>query len=97
MRVIWSLLTKFQGAFTCNPLDFTSLELEYLAEFQDEFMQQQQELLDKSNKELDEQVGKQKEVQNKQVKSVDRFTNYLNKIDLSGKPAEYVSPLKKDR
>ena len=50
-----------------------------------------------NNKELDEQVGKQKEVQNKQVKSVDRFTNYLNKIDLSSKPAEYVSPLKKDR
>ena len=95
MKVIWTLLTKFQGAFTCNPLDFTSLELEYLTEFQDEFIKSQQELLDKNNKALDEQVGKNKEVTNKQVKSVDRFTNYLSKIDLSGKPAEYVSPLKK--
>lgn len=95
MKVIWTLLTKFQGAFTCNPLDFTSLELEYLAEFQDEFIKSQQELLDKNNKALDEQVGKNKEVTNKQVKSVDRFTNYLSKIDLSGKPTEYVSPLKK--
>ena len=95
MRVIWTLLTKFQGAFTCNPLEFTSLELEYLAEFQDEFIKSQQELLDKNNKELDEQVGKQNATNKKQVKSIDRFTNYIGKINLSNKPAEYVSPLKK--
>lgn len=86
MKVIWSLLTKFQGVFTCNPLDFTSMELEYLSEFQDEFIQAQQDMLDKQRKEAEEQVGNQQNVKNKQIKSVDRFTNYLHKIDLSSKP-----------
>ena len=97
MKVIWTLLTKFQGNLVCNPLDFTSLELEYLVEFQDEFIKSQQEILDKNNKELDKQVGKTKETTDRQVKSIDRFTNYLGKIDLSKEPVKYVSPLKKNK
>lgn len=78
------MINKFDGKLTINPQDFTQLELEYLMDYQNEFIKIQNEEIEKSLRETDSKVGGIKKTYNAQgeetAEMFDRLSLYKQRL-----------------
>ena len=86
MRVLWTMLHKFDGKVVIDPNDYTQLELEYLLDFQNEFIDIQNKSLEEEMAKADSKVGEIKKTYNEQgeetAQMFDRLSMYKARLGM---------------